>query len=403
MKTFSKISLKFRAIAIFFLALLVSSMVHAQGLPQDHSRWIGDIEGLMVDKQASALVYELKFSGDGKVEVKKHTKNDKLTQRFDWQKNGSDISISGDANGPVGELSGKILVNAGERYILKHTDGVTDIVLKKSKWVISWLNIAFLFVLLFVGNEVARHYKIAPYLIFFLLPVILTPIWLESDLGWFRIVKVYSALAGAVFFTLFRFNFGLKNMNWAKVVVALILAINIFEACAQDWSQPFLVNKLNAFAGILNLITIYLWSTIKTDENKPHDMLWPGMTIGWIIAYDIWNVTFVYLNFPNTVAYTLFAVLFAPTLAAIFIKKGTWLQARAYTLAIYMMYICSTAAFDLDVTLIEPLPRNMTIIWILVGSSVVINVAYAILHFRYRFTGKAPGTIQVGQSQSVID
>lgn len=388
---------------VLMVALFASTIAQAQDLPQDHSRWIGDIEGLMVDEQASALVYELRFSETGSVDVSKHTKNDKLTQSFDWEQDGADISIIGDANGPVGEMSGQTLTKTGERFTFKHTDGVTDVELKKSVWTISWLNIAFLFVLLFVGNEVARHYKVAPYLIFFILPIILTPLWLDSDLGWFRIVKVYSALAGAIFFTLFRFNFGLKNMGWAKVAVALILAVNIFEACFQDWSQPSLANKLNAFAGILNLVTIYLWTTIKTDENKPNDMLWPGMTIGWILAYDIWNVTFVYLNFPNTVAYTLFAVLMAPTLAALFIKKGTWMQARAYTLAIYMMYICSTAAFDFDVTLIEPLPRNMTIVWILVSASVAINVGYALLHFRYRFTGKAPAKIQVGQSQSVID
>jgi len=50
-----------------------------------------------------------------------------------------------------------------------------------------------------------------------------------------------------------------------------------------------------------------------------------AMTIGWILAYDIWNITFVYLNFPNTVLFTAMVVL-APTLAAVFIKPGTWMQ-----------------------------------------------------------------------------
>src|SRR3546814_18802628 len=66
-------------------------------------------------------------------------------------------------------------------------------------------------------------------------------------------------------------------------------------------------------------------------------MLWPGMTVGWIIAYDIWNITFVYLNFTNTVFFTA-AIVIAHTIAAIFVKRGTWMQTRAYTLAIYMMY-----------------------------------------------------------------
>lgn len=407
MQNLFKFDFGIRTILMFFLAVFASTMAlvpaQAQSLPQDHSRWIGDIEGDAVDEQQSALVYELNFLEDGNVEITKHTKNDKYVQVFDWQAEGEDIAIVGDEEGPVGELAGQTLVKKGTRYYFQHYDGETDIELKKSVQWISWTNIAFLFALLLIGNEVARHFKIAPYLIFFLLPVVLTPLWLESDLGWFRIVKVYSALAGAVFFTLFRFNFNLKEMGWAKAGVALILAVNIFEAVLQDWSQGTLVNQLNAFAGFLNLITIYLWSTIRADDKKPHDMLWPGMTVGWILAYDIWNVTFVYLNFPNTVAYTFFAVLMAPTLAALFIKKGSWLQARAYTLAIYMMYICSTAAFNFDVTLIEPLPRNMTIVWALVGTSVAINVGYAALHFWYRFTGKAPKNIQVGQNLSVID
>jgi len=142
---------------------------------------------------------------------------------------------------------------------------------------------------------------------------------------------------------------------------------------------------------------------LKIDEKKPNDMLWPGMTVGWIIIYDLWNLTFVYLNFPNTVAYSLTAVILAPTIAALFVKKGTWLQARAYSLSIYMMYICSHYVFDLDITLTEPLPRNQFIIWTLVTLSVGSNVIYAALHFRYRFTGKAPKNLEVGQSQSVID
>ena len=401
-----KLNLKTRLfyLIVFSFVIITSNNVLAQNLPRDHSRWIGDIEGAAVDEQQSGLVYEFKFHENGKVTVYKHMTVRKLEQTFDWEMAGSDIKLTGDDNGPIGELASKTITYVDDtRFAFKYVDGETDIEIKKSKPFISWLHVAFLFALMFFGNELARRYKVAPYLIFFILPIILTPIWLDSGLGWFRITKVYSALAAAIVFTLYRFNFGLNKFKWMGAVIAAVLAINIFEAVMQDWSQPDLPNMLNAFAGFLNIITIYHWSTIKTDPKKPNDMIWPGMTIGWIIAYDIWNIVFVYLNFPNTVFYTAIAVISAPTIAAIWIKKGTWMQARAYTLAIYMMYICTSYMFDLDITFTEPLPRSEGIAWVLVGLSVAVNVIYAFFHFRYRFTGKAPQNLEVGQHESVID
>src|SRR3546814_17246364 len=79
-----------------------------------------------------------------------------------------------------------------------------------------------------------------------------------------------------------------------------------------------------------------------------------------IIDYDILNITFVYLNFPNTVFFTA-AIVIAPTIAAIFVKRGTWMQARAYTLAIYMMYIFSFEVLlsrDIGLQLSLPFPRS---------------------------------------------
>ncbi len=50
-------------------------------------------------------------------------------------------------------------------------------------------------------------------------------------------------------------------------------------------------------------------------------MVWPGMTIFWIIAYDIWNIVYVYLNFPGSTSAQLMVIL-ACTIPALFIKKG---------------------------------------------------------------------------------
>jgi hypothetical protein len=389
---------------MFFIVIGVLK-VQAQGLPGDHGRWIGTLEGSMVDSQGSGLVYDFQFNEDGTVDVEKSMTVRKLKQTFNWSMEGANVVLSGDPSGPIGELSDRTINYIDEtKFEFKHVDGETDVEIRKSKPFWSWMHLVFLFVVLMVGNEVSRYYKIAPYVLYFVLPIVLIPLWLNAGFdGWFRWIKLYSAVAGGVFFTIFRFN-GIDGKTWAKFVVMLILGINIAEAVMQDFSQPDMPNLLNAIAGVLCILTMSRWMGIKKDEQKPHDMLWPGMTTLWILAYDIWNITFVYINFPNTVALS-FIVLLAPTVAAIWIKKGTYLQARAYTLAIYMMYLFSFKAFadnNLGLTFVIPMPRSETLVLTMALVSLAFNVVYFVLHYRWRFTGKAPANLEVGQSESVL-
>jgi hypothetical protein len=390
----------------YFIGLFSeSSTLSAQSLPGGHDRWIGTLEGSMVDSQGSGLVYDFQFKEDGTVDVEKSMTVRKLIQTFNWNMEGSDIILSGDTSGPIGELSGRTITYIDEtKFEFKHVDGETDVEIRKSKPFWSWMHLVFLFVVLMVGNEISRHYKIAPYVLYFVLPIVLIPLWLNAGFdGWFRWIKLYSAVAGGVFFTLFRFN-GIDGKKWAKFVVMLILGINIAEAVMQDFSQPDVPNLLNAIAGVLCMVTMSRWMGIKKDEQKPHDMLWPGMTTLWVLAYDIWNITFVYINFPNTVALS-FIVLLAPTVAAIWIKKGTYLQARAYTLAIYMMYLFSFKAFadnSLGLTFVIPMPRSENLVTVLALISLAFNLVYFVLHYRWRLTKKAPATLEVGQSESVL-
>ena len=395
----------FKTAFVYLLTVLIlligSNQVLAQGLPRDHSRWIGDIEGPVVDKQGSAIVYEFRFHENGKVTTYKHMNVRKLEQTFDFEMVNLDIKITGDSNGPIGELAGQTIRHVDDtKFAFKFVDGKTDIILKKSIRWLSWLNIAFIFVMMLVGAEVTSRYKWAPYFFFLVLPILLIPLFMTSDMGWFRYAKLIAILAGSMFITITRFNLGPKTIKYGIFLVVFGLAFNILEAVTQDWSQPYLVNKLNALAGVLNILTIYLWTTIKIDDKKPHNFLWPGMTIAWIIAYDLWNVCFVYLNFPNTVHYTALAVIPVPTIIAIFIASGkyTWIQARPYSLSFYMIYIITIACFDTPVSFVEPLPRSDAWIWSLVGLSLGTNVILFVLQWRYRLTGKAPRKLDIGQS-----
>ena len=68
------------------------------------------------------------------------------------------------------------------------------------------------------------------------------------------------------------------------------------------------------------------------------DMLWPDMIWYYILAYDIWNFQYTYLNLPTHAWYCGFALLLAPTVANALWNKGGWIQNRANTLALWCMF-----------------------------------------------------------------
>ncbi len=386
------------------LAILAAAPCIAQ-VPGNHARWIGTIEGAEANEAGGGLLYDMKFRPDGRLTVEKSTGSRLLREDFHWSEQGDRILVQGEAGGEIDELAGAVLTKVGTSRLQITMANSAVMSFRPSIAWLSWVHFIFFFgVVLFLGNELCRHSKLAAYILFLACPILLIPLWMHAGFdGWFRWAKLYSSIAGAALFTLFRFN-GLDRFNWIKVLIAVVLAVNIAEAVSQDFSTGHVPNILNAIAGILNIVTISRWMGLRRDESAPHDMLWPGMTIGWIIAYDVWNFAFVYLNFPNTVFFTI-AVLLAPTLAAFFIKPGSWLQARAYTLAIYMMYIFSFRWFaenQLGLQLALPLPRSEAIAYGIAILSISLNVAYALAHFHWRLTGKAPASIEVGQSESVI-
>ena len=74
-------------------------------------------------------------------------------------------------------------------------------------------------------------------------------------------------------------------------------------------------------------------------------MLWPDMLWFWIIAYDLWNFAYVYNCVGDHSFYAGAALLISCTIPAFFIKKGAWLQHRAQTLALWMMFTMAFPAF----------------------------------------------------------
>ncbi len=248
------------------------------------------------------------------------------------------------------------------------------------------------FVGLVVANEIARRTKAGGIFCFIILPLALTVYFIVVNVGakagadwavnnptivqmngWFHYAKLYAATIGCVGFMILKYHWGkLGNVEWFKVWPFVIVAINILIAVASDFESAYkgIVgwtneagqfiegtsaggwwyssegvwlyggwwNILNGLAGIINIFCMTGWFGIYSSKNKQQDMLWPDMTWMFILAYDVWNFEYTYLNLPLHTWYCGVALLLAPTFANAFWNKGGWIQNRANTLALWCMF-----------------------------------------------------------------
>lgn len=249
-------------------------------------------------------------------------------------------------------------------------------------------------------NEVTRRWKWGGISFFIVLPIILTIfVWPTTASGdsstgtWFHWVKVYSALAGCLGFMLIRYFPKVAKIKWVLIFPAAILAINILEACIRDFqvgamnadgmvdgvymlSGPW--NWMNGIAGLINLITICGWFGIFVSRDKAKDMIWPDMLWFWIIAYDLWNFAYVYNCVGDHSFYAGAALLISCTIPAFFIKPGAWLQHRAHTLALWMMFTMAVPMFVTDSIFAVESSHNATALMTVSVISLVANVAVLI-------------------------
>ena len=233
--------------------------------------------------------------------------------------------------------------------------------------------------LVFLGlillNELGRT-KFGGVLVFFIIPAALTVYFIVANIGaksfasdwyvikymggWFHYAKLYAATIGCIgFIFLARKWTKLGKSEWFKCWPFIIVGINILIAVASDFESAikggmtggwwvsnegvFLYggwwNLLNGIAGLINIVCMTGWwgiySSKKIGKLEKQDMLWPDMTWMFIIAYDVWNFEYTYLNLPTHSWYCGVALLLAPTFANAFWNKGAWIQNRANTLAIW--------------------------------------------------------------------
>ena len=248
-------------------------------------------------------------------------------------------------------------------------------------------------VLVFAGlvilNEIGRRTKIGGIVLFVIIPAVLTIYFIaiqaglfgghsnqtyEYMNGWFHYAKLYAADIGVVGFLMIKYKWGLGKKEWFKPWPFIIVAINILIAVASDFESAirayqitgdfsgawwasnegvFLYggwwNIVNGIAGLINIFCMTGWWGIYSSKKKD-DMLWPDMTIWFIVAYDIWNFEYTYCNLPTHTWYCGVALLLAPTFANALWKKGGWIQNRAMTLATWCMFAQILPLFQLSNT-----------------------------------------------------
>ena len=250
---------------------------------------------------------------------------------------------------------------------------------------------------LIIMNEIGRRTKVGGMIIFVIIPAILTVYFILAHVGmfggsanptvaymdgWFHYFKLYAADIGCVGFMMIKYKWGIGKQKWFAWWPWFIVSANILIAVVSDMESALAAygitgdltgawwasnegvfiyggwwNVVNAIAGVINIFCmtgcVHLYTS--NDKNKS-DMLWPDMTVWFIIAYDLWNFEYTYLNLPTHTWYCGFALLLAPTFANALWNKGAWIQNRANTLAIWCMWAQVVPLFQLKGTFAAVLP-----------------------------------------------
>lgn len=255
-------------------------------------------------------------------------------------------------------------------------------------------------------NEFGRTTKWGGILLFFVVPALLTfLVWPKTaapgnEYGtgtWFNWFKTYSALAGCLGFMAIRFIPGAAKKKWLLWFPPVILAVNILEAVIRDfqafsfgafagamienlWMMSGPWNIMNGIAGLLNILLICGWAGIFISKDSSKDMIWPDCIWIYVITYDLWNFAYTYNCIADHSFYCGFALLIASTVCTFFIKKGAWLQHRAQTLALWIMFVMTVPSFA-DRIAPVPTTHNPTAFFVVSLVSLLANLAAVVYQF----------------------
>ncbi|MCS4535364.1 DUF5692 family protein [Corynebacterium sp. HS2168-gen11] len=240
--------------------------------------------------------------------------------------------------------------------------------------------------------------------VFIVMPVLLTIFWWPystegtNSAGWFPIVKQYSALIGSLSLVALQYFPKLRTKYWYLCIPPLILSVNILEAVIRDfqcyfihgvdpsqgmvtWGGPW--NIMNGIAGLLNIVAISGWAGIYVSRGSSKAVLWPDLTIWWILAYDAWNLAYVYNCLADRAWYSGVALLAACTIPVLLpFGRGAWIQYRAYTLTLWSAVVLTFPHFMQDSMFAHRSAHNPTAMFILSLLALLLNIGVCIWHLR---------------------
>lgn len=219
-----------------------------------------------------------------------------------------------------------------------------------------------------------------------------------ASAGWFPMVKQYSALAGALSLVALQMFPRLRYNRRYLLIPPIVLAVNIAEAVVRDfqcfgihgvdraqgmtsWGGPW--NIMNGVAGILNLLAISGWVGIFVSRGKERVLVWGDLTIGWIIAYDLWNFAYVYNCLADRAWYSGLALLASCTIPALLrFGRGAWIPYQAYTLTFWCTVVLTFPHFAQDSMFAHRSAHNPTAMFLVSAAALVANVVVFALHLR---------------------
>ena len=202
------------------------------------------------------------------------------------------------------------------------------------------LYLIILFLTLLGGYELFRRFKGLSIIGFILIPIILTPFWISNFYSTFLWFKMYSILLFLVLFLVLRYTYFSKNPLFLRLIY-FMLVLNIAEAIIADFVYS---NFFNGIAGILLILTLPTSiKKITVDTKNKKDLLY-DIPFLWIFSYTLWNLVFIINIFPTAI-FTNIVILGTAFIVGYFNRK-TWLQARAYTLGIYLILLFTVPAIS---------------------------------------------------------
>ena len=226
-------------------------------------------------------------------------------------------------------------------------------------------------------------------------------------------IKLVTLGFGAWLVAMMRFE-GWAIRAWTKKVVFALLSLNILEAVGFEVFDYFFdgTNGVyggsiwNGLAGMLLLGTLAFPRAITVDANGRQNLRY-DLGIGWVLAYTLWNFTFVFrtlapeLLFNEYMAGTILHLSVPLILTLVIGRDSTlYVQMRSISLALFT----AAAIIYTPVPILETVPKwhSAELASILAAASFTSAATVSVKHLIYNPSSLAAVNLQQAVSRKII-